>query len=99
MENEALILIKPDGVKRNIIGEVIGRFERTGLEIIGMKLTKPTEKQLKKHYPDSKTKSMGQKAEEKFKEEGKEFKWTPEEYGEIILKKMRESFKNSKIIA
>ena len=39
METEqTLVLIKPDGVKRGLIGEVIARYERKGLKIVGMKL-------------------------------------------------------------
>ena len=39
METEqTLVLIKPDGVQRGLIGEVIARYERKGLKIIGMKL-------------------------------------------------------------
>ena len=33
-----LVLVKPDGVQRGLAGEIIGRLERTGLQIIGMKL-------------------------------------------------------------
>lgn len=39
METEqTLVLIKPDGVQRGLIGEVIARYERKGLKIVGMKL-------------------------------------------------------------
>ena len=39
METEqTLVLIKPDGVRRGLIGEVIARYERKGLKIVGMKL-------------------------------------------------------------
>lgn len=39
METEqTLVLIKPDGVQRGLIGEVIGRYERKGLKIVGLKL-------------------------------------------------------------
>ena len=39
METEqTLVLIKPDGVQRGLIGEVIARYEQKGLKIVGMKL-------------------------------------------------------------
>ncbi len=39
MENEqTLVLIKPDGVQRGLIGEIVTRYERKGLKIVGMKL-------------------------------------------------------------
>ena len=46
MEQEkTLVLIKPDGVQRGLIGEIIARFERKGLKLVGLKLlTLPHEK-------------------------------------------------------
>ena len=38
MSEQVLVLIKPDGVKRGLIGEVIGRFEKKGLKIKAMKM-------------------------------------------------------------
>jgi len=35
---KTLVLIKPDGVQRGLIGEVMGRFERKGLKVVGMKM-------------------------------------------------------------
>ena len=37
-----LLLIKPDATRRGLIGEIIGRFERAGLYIVGLKLVHPT---------------------------------------------------------
>jgi len=48
-----LVLIKPDAVKRGLIGEVISRIERVGLKIVGMQMTKPTVEHFNKHYPGS----------------------------------------------
>jgi nucleoside-diphosphate kinase len=45
-----LILVKPDGVQRGLIGEIVGRFERKGLKVIGLRLlTVPTE-MAERHY-------------------------------------------------
>jgi nucleoside-diphosphate kinase len=38
-----LVLIKPDAVKRGLIGEIIGRFERAGLHVIALKMVCPTQ--------------------------------------------------------
>ena len=43
-------MIKPDGVQRSLIGEIIKRIERTGLKIVGLKMFVPTEDQCWKHY-------------------------------------------------
>lgn len=45
-----LSLIKPGGVRRNLIGEVIKRFENEGIEIVGMKMILLTEAQAKGFY-------------------------------------------------
>jgi nucleoside-diphosphate kinase len=46
-------MIKPDGVKRALIGDVIHRFEKVGLKIVGMRMFTPTEEQVRAHYPMS----------------------------------------------
>lgn len=53
-QERSLILIKPDGVQRRLIGEIIGRFERAGLKLTGMKLVIPTAEQATEHYPSTK---------------------------------------------
>lgn len=45
-----LILLKPDAVKRALVGEVIARFEKAGLKIVGMKMVKPDEAHYHHHY-------------------------------------------------
>ena len=47
-----LVLIKPDGVRRNIIGEVISRIERKGLKIVAMELRTLDEETAKAHYEE-----------------------------------------------
>jgi nucleoside-diphosphate kinase len=45
-----LSIIKPDGVKKNIIGEIIKRFENAGIKIVGMKMLEMTKRQAKGFY-------------------------------------------------
>jgi nucleoside-diphosphate kinase len=45
-----LIIVKPDGVQRGMIGEIIRRFEARGLRIAGLKLMQVSEALAKKHY-------------------------------------------------
>lgn len=52
MEQKTLVLVKPDGVAKNIIGECLARFERKGLRIVALKLVKVTEEQAKFHYAE-----------------------------------------------
>jgi nucleoside-diphosphate kinase len=54
MIEKSLVLIKPDGVKRGLIGECLARFEKMGLKIIGMKMVWITKEFAEKHYYDVK---------------------------------------------
>lgn len=51
MIERTLVILKPDTIKRGIMGDIIDRFEKRGLKIIGAKMFKPTEDILNKHYP------------------------------------------------
>lgn len=44
------MIIKPDGVQRSLMGEIIQRFERTGLKFVALKFVLPTETQCWEHY-------------------------------------------------
>lgn len=50
------VAIKPDGVERGLIGEVIGRFERRGLKIVAMKMLKVPREMAETHYGEHKGK-------------------------------------------
>ena len=45
-----LIIIKPDGVQRGLVGPIIGRFEQRGLKIVGLKLMQVSEALARQHY-------------------------------------------------
>lgn len=47
---QSLVFLKPDCLQRGLIGEVIGRFEKRGLRIVGMKMLKISSELSKKHY-------------------------------------------------
>jgi nucleoside-diphosphate kinase len=47
---KSLILVKPDGVQRGLIGEIISRFERKGLKLIGIKMMALDDTILEAHY-------------------------------------------------
>ena len=50
MKERTLSIIKPDGVSRNLIGEVIGRLEKAGLKVVAMKMIRMTKEQAKGFY-------------------------------------------------
>ena len=49
---ETLVLIKPDGVQRGLVGEVISRLERRGLKLVAMKLMLATHALARRHYAE-----------------------------------------------
>ncbi len=52
MAERTLIFVKPDGVKRGLVGEIIGRFERKGLRLVGLKMLTVTPELARKHYDE-----------------------------------------------
>ncbi len=49
-QERSLVILKPDSVQRSLVGDIIQRFERTGLKISAMKMIVATEQQLLEHY-------------------------------------------------
>ncbi|HVO86626.1 MAG TPA: nucleoside-diphosphate kinase [Candidatus Binatia bacterium] len=47
---KTLVILKPDALKRGLSGEIISRFERAGLKIVGMKMLSPDEAHYHHHY-------------------------------------------------
>jgi nucleoside-diphosphate kinase len=56
MEETTLVLIKPGGVQRNLIGEVVRRIEARGLRVVGLKLMAAPKKLVQEHYAEHKGK-------------------------------------------
>lgn len=88
-----VILLKPDGVKRGHVGEILHRFERVGLKIVAMKMVWPTEELYKKHYAADKLdtlKRLGSKTLKTYTEFGKNAKADfgtddPEKLGKLVI--------------
>ncbi|TAH83440.1 nucleoside-diphosphate kinase [Bacillus subtilis] len=52
MMEKTFIMVKPDGVQRQLIGDILSRFERKGLQLAGAKLMRVTEQMAEKHYAE-----------------------------------------------
>lgn len=52
-QERTFLMVKPDGVKRGLVGETISRLERRGLKVIALSMVTPTRKQIDDHYPKS----------------------------------------------
>jgi len=50
MAERTLIIIKPDGVQRHLIGEIVGRFEKKGFKLVGAKFIKPSRETVNRLY-------------------------------------------------
>lgn len=87
-----LIIIKPDGVQRSLVGEIIGRFEKVGLKLVGLKFMVPEAAQIETHYtldPSWKRK-VGEKAIEAYKKKGQTPPTEdPEEVGNAVVERLK----------
>ncbi len=54
-EEKTVVIVKPDGVKRGLVGEVIRRIEQRGLKVIALHMFKATKEQINDHYPKEQT--------------------------------------------
>ncbi|XP_041062799.1 nucleoside diphosphate kinase A-like isoform X1 [Carcharodon carcharias] len=52
IREQTLVAVKPDGVQRRLVGEIIQRFEKRGFQLVGLKLVQPTQDVLSEHYHD-----------------------------------------------
>ena len=50
VKQKTFVMIKPDGVQRGLVGEIISRFEKKGIKIIGMKMLSVSKELAEKHY-------------------------------------------------
>ena len=73
MIEQSLIIVKPDGVERGLIGEIIRRLERTGLKIVAAKMLQVPKELADMHYPDDREElwtGIGQKSLDNYKAMG-----------------------------
>lgn len=87
-KERSLVLLKPDTVQRSLIGEVIGRIERTGLKVAAMKMLVPDEDTCWKHYnkDDAWFVEKGEVMVKNRETKGLPVEKEPIEYGKDILR-------------
>jgi len=74
---QTFVMIKPDGVKRGLVGEIVHRFERMGLKIVAMKMVSAEDDLLLKHYNANDPKTLqrwGEKTLKTYSQYGKDAK-------------------------
>ena len=50
-EEKTFVLVKPDGVRKGLVGEIIRRFEQRDLKIVALQMFRPTREEIDEHYP------------------------------------------------
>jgi nucleoside-diphosphate kinase len=97
-----LVVIKPDGIQRSLIGEVIKRYERIGLKLVAIKMFVPTADLIEKHYTlDPEWRHVtGLKTIKGYTDKGlKPPSDDPYKITEILLKRLVEYMTNGPVIA
>lgn len=103
-KERTLVIIKPDGIQRTLIGEIIKRYERTGLKLCAMKLLVPTEEMATRHYyevgGDAWIEEVGRKASAAYEKKGEKSPYkTFKENGWAILKANAKYMSSGPVIA
>mmetsp|Transcript_8705 Transcript_8705/g.12844 ORF Transcript_8705/g.12844 Transcript_8705/m.12844 type:complete len:222 (+) Transcript_8705:104-769(+) len=57
-QERTFLAVKPDGVQRGLVGDIIARFEKRGYKLVGLKMVWPTEEMAASHYADLSTKKF-----------------------------------------
>ncbi|BBL45597.1 nucleoside-diphosphate kinase [Nanobdella aerobiophila] len=103
---KTLVLIKPDSVKRGLIGEIISRFEKVGLKIVALKMVKLDKKTAEEFYYSDENwlATVGSKTLTRYREMGldpkKEFNTDdPKEIGKIIRQWLIDFITSAPIVA
>ena len=100
-EERTFVIIKPDGVQRSLIGEIIKRYEKIGLKLIGLKMGVTTGEMIEKHYtidPEWMRKT-GEKTIANYKEKGaKPLSDDPIEITKIVLKNLKKYMTSGPVI-
>ena len=100
-KERTLVIVKPDGVQRGLIGEILKRFERTGLKFVAMKFMLPQADQCWKHYNKDEAWFMlkGNRIVEDRKNQGLSIDKEPLEYGKDIIQSNVDFFTSGPVLA
>ncbi len=101
-KERTLVIIKPDGIQRSLMGEIIKRYERLGLKLVAIKMMVPTKEHIEKHYtldPNWRV-ITGEKTINSYKNKGlKPPSEDPLEITAIILKNLKTYMTSGPVIA
>lgn len=101
-KERTFVIIKPDGIQRTLVGEIVNRYERTGLKLVGLKMLTPDEKTVEKHYmvDPGWIRKVGEKSILSYEKKGlvAPFK-DPEECGRAVLVRLKKYLTTGPVIA
>jgi len=100
-KEKTLVIIKPDGIQRSLMGEIIKRYERVGLKLVGLKITVPTEDHIEKHYTldPNWMKVTGEKTIESYRKKGMEPPFNdPLEITKVILDNLKKYMTSGPVV-
>jgi nucleoside-diphosphate kinase len=101
-QEKTLVIIKPDGIQRSMIGEVIKRLERVGLKLVAIDMNVPTEEKIRAHYlvdPDW-CRKAGQKSMDAYLNKGLNCPFKdPFEAGEKVLNNLVKYMTSGPVVA
>lgn len=101
-KEKTLVVIKPEGIQRSLIGEIVSRYERSGLKLVAMKMLVPTTELVESHYlvdPEWLVK-VGNKAISAYEKKGIEApNKNPEEAGRRVLEGLKKYFTSGPVVA
>lgn len=101
-KERTLVIIKPDGVQRGLIGEIIRRYERTGLKLLALKMLIPTEEIIEKHYTINPEwlRKVGEKSIASYKNKGLKAPFEdPIECGKVVLERLKKYMTTGPVVA
>lgn len=100
-QERTFVIIKPDGVQRSLVGEIVSRFERTGMKIVAMKFMIPTEEQCWKHYNKDEAwfQEKGQRIVKERENHGLPVTKEAVEYGRDIIRQLARYMTSGPVVA
>ncbi len=99
MIERTLVLLKPDAVKRGIMGRILSRFEDAGLKVVGMKMVQANPELAKKHYAEALIPIVGNKTKKDWDAAGMKYSESAEEIGKMIVGGTRKFLISGPVIA
>ena len=101
MIEHTLILVKHDGVLKGLVGEILKRFEQTGLKIVGLKMVHADEHLAGNHYVVTKewAEALAEKTKKSYAEKGITLKETPQQIAERVQRMNKQFLQEGPIVA